>query len=387
MSKAEFLDKLCQGLRFQTDPDEIRKVVSFYDQSIEDRMEDGMSEEDAVAALGPIDGIIREIREVWAQEAAGRTRDSREAAGGGEESETVRWDFDPAVARRFEIFDISADVRLSPSPDGLVHLEYEESGRWSCEVTDGSVVTIRRGPGARGQGRFDFDIFGMKFTLPKPDLDGLLRKGACVRLLLPAFSPVEVGVNTPFGDLTAERVKLTSLSVKLANGGVQLREIDAEEKIGAATANGDVSVERVSAADIVLSAASGDVELREVSAGGICLNIASGDVDARTISCVSFDVKTASGDVDVEDVDISEKLSVITVSGDMDLKLRHPCRCVELDTTSGDVDLELPGPGSLYTVVTRTYTGRTNVEGNASGGPDLVRVKTLSGDVDVSFRG
>ena len=28
MNKAEFLDKLCQGLRFQADPDEIRRVVA-----------------------------------------------------------------------------------------------------------------------------------------------------------------------------------------------------------------------------------------------------------------------------------------------------------------------------------------------------------------------
>lgn len=37
---------------------EIDKTVSFYDEMIEDRMEDGMSEEDAVAGLGSVDSIV-----------------------------------------------------------------------------------------------------------------------------------------------------------------------------------------------------------------------------------------------------------------------------------------------------------------------------------------
>ena len=72
MNKAEFLDKLCQGLRFQADPDEIRRVVAFYDQAIDDRVEDGMTEEEAVAALGDLDEIIRGVKGAWEQEPKSR---------------------------------------------------------------------------------------------------------------------------------------------------------------------------------------------------------------------------------------------------------------------------------------------------------------------------
>ncbi len=41
--------------------DEIRRSVEFYGKMIADRMEDGMSEEEAVAALGEMDAIVREI--------------------------------------------------------------------------------------------------------------------------------------------------------------------------------------------------------------------------------------------------------------------------------------------------------------------------------------
>ncbi|NMC56598.1 MAG: hypothetical protein GYA50_05195, partial [Eubacteriaceae bacterium] len=41
---------------------EVEKTLSFYTESIDDRMEDGMSEEEAVSRLGDIDTIAKEIR-------------------------------------------------------------------------------------------------------------------------------------------------------------------------------------------------------------------------------------------------------------------------------------------------------------------------------------
>ncbi len=60
MNKAEFLTEL--NVRLQDLPqDEIDRSIMFYDEMIEDRKEDGMSEEDAVAALGNIDTIVEQI--------------------------------------------------------------------------------------------------------------------------------------------------------------------------------------------------------------------------------------------------------------------------------------------------------------------------------------
>ena len=60
MNKLEFLSEL--KVRLQNLPqDEIDRSTMFYDEMIEDRIEDGMSEEDAVVALGDIDTIVKEI--------------------------------------------------------------------------------------------------------------------------------------------------------------------------------------------------------------------------------------------------------------------------------------------------------------------------------------
>ena len=60
MNKVEFLEML--KVRLQDLPqDEIDRSVMFYDEMIEDRKEDGMSEEEAVTALGNIDAIVEQI--------------------------------------------------------------------------------------------------------------------------------------------------------------------------------------------------------------------------------------------------------------------------------------------------------------------------------------
>ena len=60
MKKNEFLVKLIQGL--STLPQaEIEDRVAFYSEMIDDRMEEGLSEDAAVAAIGDVDTVIDQI--------------------------------------------------------------------------------------------------------------------------------------------------------------------------------------------------------------------------------------------------------------------------------------------------------------------------------------
>ena len=60
MNKQEFLAALQSGLRGLPRGD-IQHWVEFYREMVEDRMEDGMSEEEAVAALGPVRDLVAQI--------------------------------------------------------------------------------------------------------------------------------------------------------------------------------------------------------------------------------------------------------------------------------------------------------------------------------------
>lgn len=60
MSKAEFLKRLDDALS-NLPKGERDKSVAFYDEIISDRMEDGMTEEEAVDSLGSVEEIARQI--------------------------------------------------------------------------------------------------------------------------------------------------------------------------------------------------------------------------------------------------------------------------------------------------------------------------------------
>ena len=60
MTKAEFLSELQRKLA-GLPPEELRERLSFYNEMITDRMEDGMPEAEAVAEIGPVEDVVNQI--------------------------------------------------------------------------------------------------------------------------------------------------------------------------------------------------------------------------------------------------------------------------------------------------------------------------------------
>lgn len=60
MDKKEFLEKLHKGLS-GLPQSEIDERLAFYSEMIDDRIEEGLSEQEAVAAIGSVDAIIAQI--------------------------------------------------------------------------------------------------------------------------------------------------------------------------------------------------------------------------------------------------------------------------------------------------------------------------------------
>ena len=59
MTKQEFLARLREGLRGLPEAD-IEERLTFYGEMLEDRMEEGLSEEEAVSAAGSVEEIVRQ---------------------------------------------------------------------------------------------------------------------------------------------------------------------------------------------------------------------------------------------------------------------------------------------------------------------------------------
>lgn len=66
MRKQEFLEKLRAQL-WALSPADIQRSLDYYSEMIDDRMEDGLTEEEAVAAIGDLDEIVQQIRQEMPQ--------------------------------------------------------------------------------------------------------------------------------------------------------------------------------------------------------------------------------------------------------------------------------------------------------------------------------
>ncbi len=79
MNKYQFLAALRERLDGASSED-IKKSLDYYEEMINDRIEDGMSEEEAVSALGSIDDIVAQIKsEIPVQRSARVSREDKGA--------------------------------------------------------------------------------------------------------------------------------------------------------------------------------------------------------------------------------------------------------------------------------------------------------------------
>ena len=171
-----------------------------------------------------------------------------------------------------------------------------------------------------------------------------------------------------------------------------------ESSVEAHTVSGDLTVTGVRG-QVEIQSVSGDVTVEDVQ-GPLWLKSVSGDctcvgfvgsLEANTVSGdLSFercrvreaDIVTVSGDLSVEgDLDRGEEHRVRTISGDVDLSLAGSAYEILYKTMSGDVSLQAEGQVSKD-----GRRDRTIVIG-PSKGATRVHVKTVSGDLTVRTSG
>lgn len=130
MTKAEFLKALEEKLSALSAQDRVASLA-YYEEIIDDRMEEGLCEADAVAAAGPVEEAAAQL---LAETPHAETRlcaqpKRIEPAG----SSLLFTDPFDAV----EIHAICADVELRPSEDGVCRVEFQEEQRCTASVAGG----------------------------------------------------------------------------------------------------------------------------------------------------------------------------------------------------------------------------------------------------------
>ena len=122
------------------------------------------------------------------------------------------------------------------------------------------------------------------------------------------------------------------------------------------SASADISINQVEMDELNIKIASGDISIRDNSVERLVIQSASGDIYLKNVIGASCAISNVSGDIKTQSIDYSN---------------------IECKTTSGDISLCLNGDDEMYTIYKNA-----KVIGN---GANIVKLKSLSGDIDIDF--
>lgn len=408
MKKEEFIAALAAEIR-DLSKEDIARSLEYYGEMIDERVEDGMSVDEAVDALGGVETVTKEImaelprerkaagERIFAaadrgidaadktMEAAGRRIDElgREMGALGEkigkemdalgdrigremEARYTQYaDEDPDessgeyhITEPFTAVDVqtgSSDVRILRSGDDTTHIETECWGgiRETVEVRDG-VLTILHSFDTQEQRKKKGSFFGLKFSF-------ISGGGGNVTVYLADEMWESLSVKTLSGEIEVEDMRARAALLSTKSGDVEARHLTVEGRLE-------------------LESMSGDIDMDDVTAGELDAHSMSGDVDADGINVGAAELSSKSGDIDMESVLAQGTLRAESTSGDVSL---HRCdgRDVLLRSTSGDIDGTLLTPKEEFRG--RSVSGDVSLPKNVQEGVGVCEASTTSGDVSL----
>lgn len=385
MTKHEFLDML-NKLTSHLSEAERDRLLEYYGEIIDDRMEEGLSEAEAVAALG---------------DPATLTRDYAAPAAEGITPQARPNDESVAALNGLRIRVDNADVTIARGA-----------------LDNGAAAQLRFSDPTRFEWRMDGDVMEIVEKSPEGPRFSLQR---VLHLLSSPAQRVKITLATPLdgalsyaaagGDLVLEGASFGGgAGIDSASGDVTLRTFDCGADLKLVTRSGDVRLEGVRVAgglrvhlasgdlasthlavtgDTRIEAASGDITLRKPDLEALSVTTAAGDIELFQGSAAATEIHTASGDVDLESVECNPTLAIETASGDVSLG-----RCIALETrvktASGDVDLRLARLACGYDIAASAASGEVRIPDDNPPARDGLRqprlaIRTASGDINVKI--
>ena len=302
MRKEEFLTALRAGLTGLS-PEGVEKLVEFCSEMIDDRMEDGLTEEEAVAAAGSLDELIQQAKtELLPVKTANFTEKSTFG-------DTLR-----TYTAESSICDVAADCGpadfiLLPSENNTCRVECAENETVHYVVTtENSVLHIRR-----ADSRTVFSFFKFYRAL----------RSEPVRVYLPQGA-------------------YKSLEVKVTSGDIAVPAGYTFDTASLHSASGDIACCAECGA-LSAQAASGDITLKDTSCGTLSLGTASGAVTLLNIK------NESGGSIETARSQIirATRWKLEPPAARSALKMRNAQRCISTRQAAGSI-LHIPCPQTLW---------------------------------------
>lgn len=357
-----------------------------------DLVNSGMAEDDAIAAVVE---SLKGMEDVLAPYKKKVQHVSAEDELVGEKNVTFAADMVHAIEVRL----VNEDVTIEASDDNEYHVIWNADENPLVDVElQGSVLHIDRLPDnsvkMKGDGRVEehrkddtSDFVRTEKGKIEIDLDGIEGMLKSVgNSLKNVFSNLHVKVG--FGD--------SKVTIQVPENAVPHVKVH--------TTSGDIDVQDVALADLVITSVSGDINIdmnEPQNLNKVEIHTTSGDIDVSAFT-QGMNVTSTSGDVELEgrmndlavstisgDIDVRANVVNMTfkaISGDVDMRFdSDEIREVRGSTISGDIEIDLPEGIGAIAINTQTKSGDVITRHHTDGvGPTVNgSVSTMSGDITI----
>lgn len=383
MTKQEFLNALGE-LTGAMNEGERSKLLDYYAEMIDDRVEEGVQEEAAVAAMGDPADIAREFAPAASPAPA--------AAAGSESVDALR-------SLRLKVANADVKIVSEPLDNGAAaQLRFTDPTRFEWRMDGDTLVVQERGLEEKHRG-LEFGLRWLKQMITEPDLrvtvalaeglaDALDFEGGGSDLRVEGVAFAKAQLVTANGDITLKNIACEGgigIDIRTHSGDVKLTDVRSTNMIVHA-ASGDISAQGLKLSGrLRLEASSGDIDLRDGEGDVLSVTTASGDIEVRRGRFGATTVHAASGDVRLDGLETDPQLTVQTASGDIDLT-RCIARETRINTASGDVNIRLEPLPCGYDILANTVSGDVHFDDGCTaasyGEKPKIAVKTVSGDID-----
>ena len=346
MDKIEYVELLKEklnGLPLQ----DIERSIEFYSEMIDDKMEEGLTESEAILAMPSVDDVATQvIMNVPLTKLVMKTY-------------IVSEEF-----KNIELDSKDANVSIKRSDDDICKVVCGENDKvyHDVEVKNG-VLTIKR----NHKEIWFFSIIGlsdlnkMEIYLPSDNYDSLMvnAKSGSVEIL-DNFVFENVEIDSQSGNITIEKIQSKNVTSTLKSGNIRLKDIKSIN-VHLQTKSGDVTIENaILDGDVSVSCDSGSVKMSDLKS------------DLLTIS-------TKSGIINLSNVLIDNNMTLISQSGTVKLNACDS-ETLKITTSSGSVRGSLRSPKIF---ITKSKSGNISVPASITGGK--CEIETRSGNIKIEI--
>lgn len=364
MTKNEYLIELATRLQALTnDPNsiypELSSMISFYQEMLEDITEDGLSEEEAVAAMESPDEIVGRLKtefgEPAPQASVGAPEPAAEGALNAVRTE-MRLEYGADEISLVRIIDSYHAVRLITGGQLTVNYEDDENGKYDVSLANGVLTLTYIRENIREKRSFLRSLFGLNHA-------GWNRMGREVTVEMPENWNGSADIRT-FNAAIVASAAINKLIARTSNGAISLENMKAES-ISVNTSNGRIVVDDIRCDNAKLSTSNAPVNVHDAKAGELYIQTGNGGIWLDDVAGEKLHVQTSNASIRISDVDASD---------------------VTLISSNGSVIGSLAGSMEDYAITSHTSNGLNSLP-NGTRGEKMLVVHTSNGNIAVDFEG